>query len=73
MWIASFRHNAVLQLVFLTLWITFLLLAFGEWSVSSTLHMLGGYTGLVCVNADYGRVVLPIRRGGHTLASSAVP
>jgi uncharacterized protein len=75
MWIASFRHNTVLQLVFLTLWITFLLLAVGEWSASSSLHRLGGYTGLVCaflaaylsaaevINADYGRVVLPIQRG----------
>jgi uncharacterized protein len=71
MWIASFRHNTVLQLVFLTLWITFFLLAVGEWSASHTLHALGGYTGLVCacfaaylsaaevINADYGRVILP--------------
>src|SRR5580658_7891938 len=72
MWIASFRHNTALQLVFLTLWITFLLLAISEWSESTRLHMLGGYTGLVCaflaaylsaaevINTDYGRVVLPI-------------
>jgi succinate-acetate transporter protein len=77
MWFASFRHNTALQLVFLTLWITFLLLASSEWSASSTLHVLGGYTGLVCaflaaylsaaevINADYGRVILPIQRGAQ--------
>lgn len=71
MWIASFRHNTVLQLVFLTLWITFLLLAVGEWSTLHTLHTLGGYMGLTCaslaaylsaaevINAEYGRAVLP--------------
>ena len=72
MWIASFRHNTVLQLVFLTLWVTFFLLAAGDLFASGTMHSLGGYLGLVCaslaaylsaaeiINADYGRTVLPI-------------
>jgi hypothetical protein len=72
MWIASFRHNTALQLVFLTLWITFFLLAGGDWFGIHALHTLGGYTGLVCagiaaylsaaevINGDYGRVILPI-------------
>jgi succinate-acetate transporter protein len=72
MWIASFRHNTVLQLVFLTLWITFFLLAAGDLFASAPMHALGGYLGLVCaglaaylsaaevINADYGRTVLPI-------------
>jgi hypothetical protein len=72
MWIASFRHSTVLQLVFLTLWITFFLLAAGELRGSSTLHVAGGYVGLVCaalaaylsaaeiINGDYGRTILPI-------------
>jgi succinate-acetate transporter protein len=72
MWIASFRHNTVLQLVFLTLWVTFFLLAAGDWWAFHTLHTLGGYMGLICaclaaylsaaevINTDYGRVVLPI-------------
>jgi len=72
MWIASFRHNTALQLVFLTLWITFFLLAAGDFSSSAVLHKAGGYLGLVCaalaaylsaaevINADYGRTVLPI-------------
>jgi succinate-acetate transporter protein len=72
MWIASFRHTTVLQLVFLTLWITFFLLAAGELRGSAALHTAGGYAGLLCaalaaylsaaevINADYGKTVLPI-------------
>ena len=72
MWIASFRHTTVLQLIFLTLWITLFLLAASEFRGSSTLHVAGGYLGLVCaglagylsaaevINADYGRTILPI-------------
>jgi succinate-acetate transporter protein len=72
MWIASFRHNTALQLIFLTLWITFFLLAAGDLFDSALAHKLGGYLGLVCaglaaylsaaevINADYGRSVLPI-------------
>ncbi|HEX4266482.1 MAG TPA: acetate uptake transporter [Steroidobacteraceae bacterium] len=72
MWIASFRHSTVLQLVFLTLWITFFLLAAGELRGSTALHTAGGYLGLVCaalaaylsaaevINGDYGRTILPI-------------
>lgn len=72
MWIASFRHTTVLQLIFLTLWITLFLLAAGEFRGSSALHVAGGYFGLVCaalaaylsaaevINADYGRTILPI-------------
>lgn len=72
MWIASFRHTTVLQLVFLTLWITIFLLAAGELRGSAALRVAGGYLGLLCaalasylaaaevINADYGRTVLPI-------------
>lgn len=72
MWVASFRHTTVLQLIFLTLWITLFLLAAGEFRGSSALHVAGGYFGLVCaalaaylsaaevINADYGRTILPI-------------
>ncbi len=49
MWIASFRHNTALQLVFLTLWITFFLLAAGDWFGNHSLHVFGGYTGMVCL------------------------
>ena len=72
MWIASFRHNTVLQLIFLSLWITFFLLAAGDWFGLHALHTVGGYSGLLCaalaaylsaaeiINGDYGRVVLPV-------------
>jgi succinate-acetate transporter protein len=72
MWIASFRHNTVLQLVFLSLWITFFLLAASDLFGAAALHRIGGYVGLICaglagylsaaevINADYGRAVLPI-------------
>jgi hypothetical protein len=72
MWVASFRHSMALQLIFLTLWITFFLLAAGDLFGLTTAHTLGGYLGLVCaalaaylsaaevINADYGRAVLPI-------------
>jgi len=76
MWIASFRHNTALQLVFLTLWITFFLLAAGDWFGVHSLHVFGGYMGMLCagiaaylsaaevINADYGRTVLPIGARG---------
>lgn len=72
MWVASFRHSTVLQLVFLTLWVTLFLLAAGDFRGSAALREAGGYLGLVCaalaaylsaaeiINADYGRTVLPM-------------
>ncbi len=72
MWIASFRHNTALQLTFLTLWMTFMLLAIGDWFAIPLSHMAGGYLGLVCaalaaylsaaeiINGDFGRTVLPV-------------
>ncbi len=72
MWIASFRHSMALQLVFLSLWITFFLLAGGDLLGSTILHKAGGYFGLACallaaylsaaevINADYGRNILPV-------------
>ena len=72
MWIASFRHTTVLQLIFLVLWVTLFVLAAGELRGSAALHVAGGYLGLVCaalaaylaaaevINGDYGRTVLPV-------------
>jgi succinate-acetate transporter protein len=83
MWIATFRHNMALQLVFLTLWIAFLLLAIGDWFGLGISHTAGGYVGLVCallaaylsaaevINGDYGRTVLPI--GPYTLPPAESP
>ncbi len=72
MWIATFRHNTALQVTFLTLWVTFLLLAIGDWFGIALSHTAGGYLGLVCaalatylsaaeiINGDFGRTVLPV-------------
>lgn len=72
MWIASLRTNRALQLIFLALWITFLLLAIGEWSGATGFTHVGGYTGLVTallaaylsaaevINDTWGRTVIPV-------------
>lgn len=72
MWIATFRTNMALQLVFLALWITFVLLAVGEWTGSGFIHVAGGYVGLVTaifafylsaaevINENYSKTVLPV-------------
>lgn len=71
MWVSTFRANMALQLVFLALWLTFVLLAIGTWGVPM-LGKVGGYVGLITAvlafypsaaevaNEMYGRVVLPI-------------
>lgn len=71
MWIATLRHNMALQLVFLALWITYVLLALGDWGISG-LTTAGGYVGLITaifafylsaaevINDATGRTVLPI-------------
>lgn len=45
LWIASLRSATAVMLVYLALWVTFVLLALGEWGVAG-LRTLGGYTGL---------------------------
>jgi len=72
MWIGSFRTNNALQLVFLALWITYVLLAIGDWSHVTLITRIGGYTGLITavvafyasaagiINETYGHTVLPI-------------
>lgn len=81
MWIASHRINRALQLVFLALWVTFILLAIGAWGVSS-FTQIGGYVGLITallafylsaaevINGYYGREVLPVRPYSNTSASA---
>ncbi|WP_226911388.1 acetate uptake transporter [Gallaecimonas mangrovi] len=71
MWLGTFRSPRALRLVFLALWITFLLLALGEWTAIAMLHELGGYMGLVTallafylsaaeiINDNQQRTVLP--------------
>lgn len=71
MWIATWRSARALQLLFAVLWITFFLLASGEWTGSLALHHAGGYAGLLTalvafylsaaeiINETHGRRVLP--------------
>ncbi len=71
MWIATFRTNMALQLVFLALWVTFVLLAIGNWGMTS-MTTVGGYVGLITailafylsaaevINEAFGRSVLPV-------------
>ena len=72
MWIATFRLAKSLWWVFLTLWITFFLLGFGDLSGMHGLNVAGGWVGLACgmlamytsfalvANSTFGRTVLPI-------------
>ncbi|WP_097461802.1 acetate uptake transporter [Mangrovitalea sediminis] len=72
MWIATFRKNRALQLIFLALWITFLLLALGIWMSSPALTHAGGYVGMLTailagylsaaevINESFERTVLPV-------------
>jgi hypothetical protein len=72
MWFGTWALNRALQLVFLSLWITFFLLGASEWTGQSALHLAGGYMGLVTavlafylaaaevINETHGRALLPI-------------
>mgnify|MGYP001032827258 CR=1 FL=1 len=76
MWVATFAAARALRLVFLVLWITFFLLAAGEWSASTALKTAGGYAGLLTaalafylsaaevINEAHRRTVLPVGRPG---------
>ena len=72
MWIATFRLSRAVWWVFLTLWVTFMLLGFGH--LGAPTSRLGGWTGLLCgllamytssgevLNEVFGREVLPLGR-----------
>lgn len=71
MWIGSLHTSTSVQLVFLSLWITFLLLAIGAWTGMSLATQTGGYAGLITallafyasaamvINESFGHMVLP--------------
>jgi succinate-acetate transporter protein len=71
MWIVTFRASKAVFSIFLLLWITFLLLAAGDFGNPAIGH-LGGYFGLITgvdallvafievLNATAGRVVIPL-------------
>lgn len=72
MWIGTLALNRAVQTVFLTLWITFFLLAAGDLFGIPMAHTAGGYVGLLCaiaafylaaaeiINEAHGKVILPI-------------
>ena len=72
LWISTFRLSRLVFLIFLTLWIAFFLLGGGAVLGNPTLHMLGGWVGLICgalamygsfalvANATYGREIAPV-------------
>lgn len=72
LWIATFRLAKALWCVFLTLWITFLLLGFGDLLGAHRLTQAGGLVGIVCgllamytsfalvTNSTFGKTVLPL-------------
>ena len=72
MWIATFRLAKALWCVFLTLWITFFLLGFGDLLGAHNLSIAGGWMGLLCgllamytsfalvTNSTFGKPVLPV-------------
>jgi succinate-acetate transporter protein len=72
MWIATFRLSKALWWVFLTLWVTFFLLGFGDLTGMHGLNVAGGWVGLVCgllaiytsfalvTNSTFGKTVLPL-------------
>jgi uncharacterized protein len=72
MWIATLRMNRALQSIFLALWLTFFVLAAGDFTGIASIHHAGGYLGLLTavlafylsaaeiINEAYGYAVLPI-------------
>jgi succinate-acetate transporter protein len=72
LWIATFKLPRILFAIFLTLWVTFLLLGLGAVLGAANLKQLGGWLGLVCgslavygsfglvTNATWGRAVIPL-------------
>ncbi len=72
MYIGTLKLNRALQVVFLTLWILFFLLALGDITGSAALKTFTGYEGIFCglsaiyaglaqvLNEVYGRTVWPL-------------
>jgi uncharacterized protein len=73
MWIASFRVSVAVNLVFLLLAITFIVLGIGESSATDSVIKAGGWLGLATAiaawyasfasvtNKTFGRVVMPVK------------
>jgi uncharacterized protein len=73
MWIASFRVSVAVNLVFLLLAVTFIVLGIGESSATDSVIKAGGWVGLATAiaawyasfasvtNKTFGRVVMPVK------------
>jgi uncharacterized protein len=73
MWIASFRVSAAVNVVFLLLAITFIVLGIGESGADANIIKAGGFIGLATAvaawyasfatvtNKTFGRIVLPVK------------
>jgi succinate-acetate transporter protein len=48
MWMGTFGKNRVLQFVFLSLWILFVLLAFNSWTGIPVFGRIAGWEGIAC-------------------------
>ena len=72
LFIATFRLNVALQLVFGTLVLLFFLLAIGDFTENAALKTFAGYEGILCgflalyagmaqvINEVYGKIILPL-------------
>ncbi|TAL89356.1 MAG: transcriptional regulator [Rhodanobacter sp.] len=72
MWVATFKASKALWWIFLTLWVTFFLLGFGDLLGMPGLSIAGGWLGLICgllamytsfaivTNISFDRTVLPV-------------
>ena len=72
LWVSTFRLSRLLFAIFLTLWLAFFLLGGGAVLANPTLHMFGGWVGLLCgalamygsfalvANTTFGREVAPV-------------
>ncbi|SDC81751.1 acetate uptake transporter [Paraburkholderia lycopersici] len=82
MWLGTFRSPVALQMIFFSLWVTFALLAVGEWTGSAAVHHAGGYMGLltavlafylsaaeILIEA-YGRPIIPVGRPRVAVAAA---
>jgi uncharacterized protein len=73
MWVASFRTTVAVNVVFLLLWITFVVLGIGAASNTADITKLGGWVGLatalvawyasfaIVANSTFRRTVFPMR------------
>jgi uncharacterized protein len=72
MWIGTFKKNRVLQFIFASLTVLFVLLALRDWTGSTAIGTFAGFEGIVCglsaiylamaevINEAKGRTFLPI-------------